>query len=127
MPPEPSLKPSGLLPPAMKGAIFTWESPPNIYGGAGVHAKYIATALSKLVEVQVRTFDTGPPPELPSLKVWRYRPSVPGLAAPDPKLAKAWEVLSFNVNMVSDPIDADIVHTHTWYTNFAGDRKSTRL
>ena len=104
----------------MKVAIFTWEFPPNIYGGAGVHAKYIATALSKLVEVQVRTFDTGPPPELPSLKVWRYRPSVHGLAAPDPKLAKAWEVLSFNVNMVSDPIDADIVHTHTWYTNFAG-------
>ncbi|HEV8595810.1 MAG TPA: glycogen synthase, partial [Thermoplasmata archaeon] len=28
--------------------------------------------------------------------------------------------LSFNVNMVSDPIDSDIVHTHTWYTNFAG-------
>ena len=104
----------------MKVAIFTWEFPPNIYCGAGVHAKYIATALSKLVEVQVRTFDTGPPPELPSLKVWRYRPSVHGLAAPDPKLAKAWEVLSFNVNMVSDPIDADIVHTHTWYTNFAG-------
>ena len=104
----------------MKVAIFTWEFPPNIYGGAGVHAKYIATALSKLVEVQVRTFDTGPPPEFPSLKVWRYRPSVHGLAAPDPKLAKAWEVLSFNVNMVSDPIDADIVHTHTWYTNFAG-------
>ncbi|HEY5539313.1 MAG TPA: glycogen synthase [Thermoplasmata archaeon] len=104
----------------MKVAIFTWEFPPNIYGGAGVHAKYIATALSRLVEVQVRTFDTGPPPEIPSLKVWRYRPSVHGLAAPDPKLAKAWEVLSFNVNMVSDPIDADIVHTHTWYTNFAG-------
>ena len=72
----------------MKVAIFTWEFPPNIYGGAGVHAKYIATALSKLVEVQVRTFDTGPPPELPSLKVWRYRPSVHGLAAPDPKLAE---------------------------------------
>jgi len=103
----------------MKATIFTYEFPPNIYGGAGVHAKYIALALSKLLEVQVRTLDSGPPPDLP-LKVWRYGPSVKGLAAPDPKMAKAFEVLSFNVNMVSDPIDADIVHTHTWYTNFAG-------
>ena len=103
----------------MKATIFTWEFPPNIYGGAGVHAKYIALALSKRIDVQVRTFDSGPPPDLP-IKVWRYRPSVRALAAPDPKVAKAFEVLSFNVNMMSDPIDSDIVHTHTWYTNFAG-------
>ena len=103
----------------MKATIFTYEFPPNIYGGAGVHAKYIALALSKRIDVHVRTLDSGPPPSLP-IKVWRYRPSVHGLAAPDPRLAKAFEVLSFNVNMVSDPIDADIVHTHTWYTNFAG-------
>src|SRR2546428_3456139 len=104
---------------SMKATIFTYEFPPNIYGGAGVHAKYIALALAKLIDVQVRTLESGPPPDLP-LKVWRYGPSVKGLAAPDPKMAKAFEVLSFNVNMVSDPIDADIVHTHTWYTNFAG-------
>ncbi len=104
----------------MKATIFTYEFPPNIYGGAGVHAKYISLALSKLIEVQVRTLEVGPPPDFPNLHVWRYRPSVHGLAAPDPKMAKAFEVLSFNVNMVSDPIDSDIVHTHTWYTNFAG-------
>ena len=103
----------------MKATIFTYEFPPNVYGGAGVHAKYISLALSKLIEVQVRTLDSGPPPDLP-LKVWRYGPSVKGLAAPDPKMAKAFEILSFNVNLVSDPIDAEIVHTHTWYTNFAG-------
>ncbi len=104
---------------SMKATIFTYEFPPNIYGGAGVHAKYIALALAKLIDVQVRTLESGPPPDLP-LKVWRYGPSVNGLAAPDPKMAKAFEVLSFNVNMVSDPIDSEIVHTHTWYTNFAG-------
>ena len=104
----------------MKATIFTYEFPPNIYGGAGVHAKYLALSLSKIMEVQVRTLDVGEPPDFPDLHVWRYKPSVHGLAAPDPKMAKAFEVLSFNVNMVSDPIDADIVHTHTWYTNFAG-------
>src|SRR5881628_2494414 len=38
----------------------------------------------------------------------------------DPRILKALQVLSFNMNMVADPIDAAIVHTHTWYTNFAG-------
>jgi len=105
---------------ALKVTIFTYEFPPNVYGGAGVHAKYIALSLAKIADVHVRTLDVGEPPQFPDLPVWRYKASVRGLAAPDPKMAKAWEVLSLNVNMVSDPIDADIVHTHTWYTNFAG-------
>ena len=104
----------------MKATIFTWEFPPNIYGGAGVHAKYIATSLSKLIDVEVRTLEEGPPPDIPGLSVRRYRPSLKPLGVPDPKVAKALEVLSFNMNMVADPIASDIVHTHTWYTNFAG-------
>ena len=120
--PEPPIRSSRilLLPKAVRATIFTWEFPPNVYGGAGVHAKYIALSLSKLIDVQVRALEEGPPPDLPQLRVRRYRPSVKALAAPDPKLAKAFDVLSFNINMVSDPIDSDIVHTHTWYTNFAG-------
>ena len=104
----------------MRATIFTWEFPPNIYGGAGVHAKYIATSLSKLIDVEVRTLEEGPPPDIPGLSVRRYRPSLKPLGVPDPKVAKALEVLSFNMNMVADPIASDIVHTHTWYTNFAG-------
>ena len=104
----------------MKATIFTWEFPPNIYGGAGVHAKYIATSLSKLIDVEVRTLEEGPPPDIPGLSVRRYRPSLKPLGVPYPKVAKALEVLSFNMNMVADPIAPDIVHTHTWYTNFAG-------
>src|SRR2546428_559787 len=104
----------------MKATIFTWEFPPNIYGGAGVHAKYIATSLSKLIDVEVRTLEEGPPPDIPGLSVRRYRPRLKPLGVPDPKVAKALEVLSFNMNMVADPIASDIVHTHTWYTNFAG-------
>ncbi|OGS50954.1 MAG: hypothetical protein A3K65_03850 [Euryarchaeota archaeon RBG_16_68_12] len=104
----------------MKAIVFTWEFPPNVYGGAGVHAKYIARSLSKLIDVEVRTLDEGPPPERAGMAVRRYRPTLKPLGVPDPKIAKAFEVLSFNLNMVADPIDADIVHTHTWYTNFAG-------
>ena len=104
----------------MKTTIFTWEFPPNIYGGAGVHAKYIATSLAKLIDVEVRTLEEGPIPDLPGLAVRRYRPTLKPIGLPDPKVSKALEVLSFNMNMVADPIDSEIVHTHTWYTNFAG-------
>src|SRR3989449_1235131 len=104
----------------MKTTIFTWEFPPNIYGGAGVHAKYIATSLAKLIDVEVRTLEEGPPPEIRGLQVRRYRPSLKPLGVPDPRAAKAFEVLTFNTDAVADPIDSQIVHTHTWYTNFAG-------
>src|SRR2546422_9873793 len=105
---------------SMKATIFTYEFPPNIYGGAGVHAKYIALALAKLIDVEVRTLEEGPIPDLPGLAVRRYRPTLKPIGLPDPKGSKALEVLSFNMNMVSDPVDSEIVHTHTWYTNFAG-------
>ncbi len=104
----------------MRASIFTWEYPPNIYGGAGVHAKYLSTALAKLIDVEVRTLEEGPSVGVPGVHVRRYRPTLRGTGAPDPRLAKALDVLSCNANMVADPIEADVVHTHTWYTNFAG-------
>src|SRR5213596_3935331 len=54
------------------------------------------------------------------VNVLRYQSTLRGLATGDPRIIKALQVLSFNMNMVADPIDAAIVHTHTWYTNFAG-------
>jgi len=104
----------------MKAAVFTWEYPPTIYGGAGVHAKYITMALAKRIKVEVRTLEAGPAPEIPGVHILRYQPTLRGLGTADPRIIKALQVLSFNLNMVADPIDAAIVHTHTWYTNFAG-------
>jgi len=104
----------------MKVTVFTWEYPPSIYGGAGVHAKYITQALGRRIPVEVRTLESGAAPDIPGVSVRRYRPTVRGVSEPDPRVVKALEALSVNLNMVSDPIDADIVHTHTWYTNFAG-------
>src|SRR5881409_764549 len=104
----------------MKASVFTWEYPPAIYGGAGVHAKYITTALAKRIKVEVRTLDIGPKPEIEGVNVLRYQSTLRGLATGDPRILKALQVISFNMKMVADPIDAAIVHTHTWYTNFAG-------
>ena len=68
----------------------------------------------------MRTREEGPPAEVPGVRVRRYRPTLRGLGAPDPRVVWALEVLSFICNLVADPIDAVVVHTHTWYTNFAG-------
>lgn len=104
----------------MKACVFTWEYPPTIYGGAGVHAKYITMTLAKTIKVEVRTLESGAPPDIPGVNVLRYHQTLRGLATADPRFIKALQVLSVNLNMVADPIDAAIVHTHTWYTNFAG-------
>ena len=39
-----------------KIALFSKEYPPHVYGGAGVHVEYLARALAKSVEVDVRCF-----------------------------------------------------------------------
>src|SRR5205814_2305045 len=93
----------------MKASVFTWEYPPAIYGGAGVHAKYITMALAKLIKVEVRTLDIGAPPEIEGVNVLRYQSTLRGLATGDPRIIKALQVLSFNMNMVAYPIPASRV------------------
>src|SRR5213079_3144164 len=100
----------------MKASGFTWEYPPAIYGGAGVHAKYITMALAKRIKVEVRTLEVGPPPEIEGVNVLRYQSTLRGLATGDPSTLKALHALSCNTNMGADPIVAAVVHTDTWYT-----------
>ena len=40
----------------MKATIFTWEFPPNVYGGAGVHVEFLSRELARSVQVEVRCF-----------------------------------------------------------------------
>src|SRR2546426_532372 len=93
----------------MKASVFTWEYPPAIYGGAGVHAKYITMALAKRIKVEVRTLDVGAPPEIEGVNILRYQATLRGLATGDPRILKALQVLSFNMNMVAYPIPASKV------------------
>jgi hypothetical protein len=43
----------------MKVTLLSMEYPPNIYGGVGVHVGNMAAALSKLMDVEVRTKGAG--------------------------------------------------------------------
>lgn len=102
----------------MRALILTNEFPPEIYGGAGVHVGELTRHLRELIELDVRTFGTG----AEAADGWRvrgYPPTLP-LDTTDERLRPMLGALSRDLAMVADPVDADLVHVHTWYTHLAG-------
>jgi starch synthase len=95
----------------MRVDLLSREYPPEVYGGAGVHVEYLARELRRLADVRVRCF--GAPREEPG--VWAYR--VPGGLA---EANAALQVLGVDLEMAAGCEGADVVHSHTWYANFAG-------
>ena len=102
----------------MRALILTNEFPPEIYGGAGVHVGELTRHLRELIELDIRTFGT----LAEEAGGWRVRgyPAAHGLDASDERLRPLLGALSRDVAMVADPIEADVVHVHTWYTHLAG-------
>jgi glycogen synthase len=41
-------------------------------------------------------------------------------APPDARLRPAWGAIGRDLAMAADPVDADLVHCHTWYTHLGG-------
>ncbi len=102
----------------MRALILTNEYPPEIYGGAGVHVDELTRHLRPLVELDIRTFGTRE-----ELSVgWRVQgyPPAHDLDQADEQLRPMLAALSRGLSMVADPVRADVVHAHTWYTHFAG-------
>lgn len=103
----------------MKALFYTREFPPYVYGGAGVHVEYLASELAKLMEVDVRCFgDQDSTNDHLSVKGYPYDNSI--FNNSDDKLKAVFKTLSTCLHMNAEPIDADIVHCHTWYAHFAG-------
>lgn len=100
---------------AVRVGLLTREYPPEVYGGAGVHVEYLSRALADLVDVNVHCF--GADRDEP-LVAGAYRPW-DALAGDAGHLA-ALRHLSTDLTMVAGVEGADIVHSHTWYTNLAG-------
>ncbi|CAL4859537.1 glycogen synthase [Microbacterium sp. MM2322] len=95
----------------MRVDIVTKEYPPEIYGGAGVHVTELVSALRSRMEVQVRAF--GDPRDEADTTSY----AVPaGLAEAN----AAVQTLGTDLEIVGDVAGADVVHSHTWYANFAG-------
>ena len=103
----------------MKALFYTREFPPYVYGGAGVHVEYLATELAKIMEVDVRCFgDQDEHTENLSVKGFPY--DNPIFKDSDSKLKAVLQTLSTCIHMNADKTDADVVHCHTWYAQFAG-------
>ena len=103
----------------MKALFYTREFPPYVYGGAGVHVEYLATELAKLMEVDVRCFGDQDE-ETGNLTVKGFPFDNPVFDNTNDKLKAVLKTLSTCIQMNADNIDADIVHCHTWYAQFAG-------
>ncbi|MEY4553852.1 MAG: hypothetical protein RL197_279 [Actinomycetota bacterium] len=95
----------------MRIDLLTKEYPPNIYGGAGVHVSELVKVLRKTIEVQVRCF--GDDRDEKDTKAYLH-PNLFDDANP------AIQTMVTDLAMVSDIAGASLVHSHTWYTNFAG-------
>jgi alpha-maltose-1-phosphate synthase len=102
----------------VRALILTNEYPPEIYGGAGIHVGELTRHLRSLIDVDVRSFGT----RSEDGDGWRVRGYSPAHDAStvDPRLRPMLEALSRDLSMLMEPVRADIVHAHTWYTHLAG-------
>ena len=102
----------------MRALILSNEFPPEIYGGAGVHVDELTRHMRPLIELDIRTFGT----RSETAGGWRVRgyPPAHDVAHADERLRPMLAALSRDLAMVVDPVDADVVHVHTWYTHLAG-------
>ncbi|MEN9993121.1 MAG: hypothetical protein RLY83_691 [Actinomycetota bacterium] len=95
----------------MRIDLITKEYPPYIYGGAGVHVAELVRVLRNSIEVQVRCFGDD-----------RDEKDTKSYAHPHifDQSNAAIQTLATDLSMVDDISGTDLVHSHTWYSNFAG-------
>ena len=93
----------------MRIGLLTREWPPEAYGGAGVHVEYLARELRKLIDVDVQCW--GAP------RTDANAHQVPEtLAGANASL----QTMGISLAMVAASEGVDLLHSHTWYANFAG-------
>jgi starch synthase len=103
----------------MKAALISKEYPPEIYGGAGVHVAELSKALRKLIEVEVFCF--GKPRSESGVHAFdvpsNWKSANPALQtlAVDLEIVQAVAESSH-----AKSAELDIIHSHTWYANYAG-------
>ena len=98
--------------------ILTNEYPPSVYGGAGIHVGELTRALRGRIGLDIRTFGDHDVDE-PGFRVRGYPPPH-DLGPADQRMRGAWAALSRDLAMAIDPVRADVVHCHTWYTHLGG-------
>jgi starch synthase len=100
----------------VKVAVLTREYPPEVYGGAGVHVEYLARELARIEDVTVHCWGADRQDGHPPAVAYRHWGELDGA---EPHLA-ALQAVSIDLAMAAGVEGADVVHSHTWYTNLAG-------
>jgi glycogen synthase len=102
----------------LRALILTNEYPPSVYGGAGIHVAELTRALRGRIGLDIRTF--GDQDESAADFRVRGYGSTTAAAAAEPRMRPALSAFARDLAMASDPVDADVVHCHTWYTHLGG-------
>jgi alpha-maltose-1-phosphate synthase len=97
----------------LRVALLTREYPPDVYGGAGVHVTYLARELTPLVDLTVHCMGADRPGAV-AHQPWDL------LAGTNQALQVMSTDLSMTASVGPDMGRAQLVHSHTWYTNLAG-------
>src|SRR6185437_3348974 len=101
----------------MRVDIVTKEYPPEIYGGAGVHAVELVKALRIEEGLDVRVHAFGAERDEEGTTSHGVPPGLAGANG-------AIQTLGTDLEIVPEVAGADVVHSHTWYANFAGHLSS---
>ncbi|GCD91421.1 glycogen synthase [Nocardioides sp. LS1] len=89
------------------------EYPPEIYGGAGVHVAELVRALRRRSDLETRVHAFGAPRD----------EALTSSYADHAELASAngaLKTLGVDLSIADGCAGTDLVHSHTWYANFAG-------
>jgi len=97
----------------MRVDVLTKEYPPSIYGGAGVHVAELVRALRARSDLTTHVHAFGGPRDEALTSSY---PDLPSLASANAAL----QTLGVDLSMVDGCAGTDLVHSHTWYANFAG-------
>jgi alpha-maltose-1-phosphate synthase len=100
-------------PEKLRVALLTREYPPEVYGGAGVHVTYLARELAPLVDLTVHC-QGADRPDAVAHRPWDL------LADANQALRVVSTDLSMAAAVGPGMNSAQLVHSHTWYANLAG-------
>lgn len=107
----------------MRIVLLTNEYPPHVYGGAGVHVEYLSRELARADggthDVHVLCFGDQDVRDGNLTVTGIDQPAA--IPAGDPRHGKFLDTMARDLAMAGRvPLDADVIHGHTWYSHFAG-------
>ncbi len=97
----------------MRIDVLSKEYPPEVYGGAGVHVAELVRALRQRADLTTHVHAFGAPRDEPLTSSYPDHAELAGANA-------ALRTLGVDLSIVDGCAGTDLVHSHTWYANFAG-------